>query len=220
MFPDIQNQFIWFWLPSSTTTLQGYAFDFTVDGLTGPFDAPAAYAAARMEPERPEIVFADENGNLFVWDTAAQSDFGDTLPVQAALTSYPVPDTVPVGQAGYPTATWQGRAYRQATITELETGFFDLGSPAQKKIFTGVVFTSVKNSRGLVEITAIGKNTGHIVTRQYGDIGQFQTTLCSHKLLFNRADTALKLRIRILGAEQKTWTLRDVTLLYQAAGPV
>lgn len=220
MLPDVQNQFIWFWLPALGGGLQGYAFDFTVEGITGPFDAPVAYAAAHMEPERPEIVFADEAGNLFVWDTAAQHDHGDTLPGQPPLTSYPVPDAPPVSHAGYPAALWEGRAYRQAVISEFETGFFDLQTPAQKKVWAGVVFTSVKNSRGLVEITAIGKNTGHIVTRMYGDLGAHQTILCSHKLLFNRLDTAIKLRVRVLGAEQKTWTLRDLTLLWHPAGPV
>ena len=69
-------------------------------------------------------------------------------------------------------------------------------------------------------MTVYGKNTGSICSRLYGDIGQNQTALCSHKLLFNRLDTAIKLKIQLLAAEQKTWTLRDMTLLWDPAGQV
>lgn len=220
MLADLPSQFIWYWLPGTGGALQGYCYDFTQGGITGPFDAPAAYAAARMEQERPEIIFADENGNLFVWDTAAQNDYGDTLPTQSAFTAYATPDSPPVSQAGYPTAIYGAGSYRQAVWSVIETGFFDLGTPAQKKHFAGVVFTSVKNSRGVVLVTVTGKNTGLIVSRTYGDMGALQTVLCSHKLLFNRTDTAVKLKFEILSAEQKVWTIRDVTLLYSPAGPV
>ena len=220
MLADLPSQFIWYWLPGTGGALQGYCYDFTQGGITGPFDAPAAYAAARMEQERPEIIFADESGNLFVWDTANQNDYGDTLPSQSAFTAYSTPDTPPVSQAGYPTAVYGAGSYRQAVWSVFETGYFDLGTPAQKKHFAGVVFTSVKNSRGVVIITVTGKNTGLIVSRTYGDMGALQTVLQSHKLLFNRTDTAVKLKFEVLGAEQKAWTIRDVTLLYRPAGPV
>ena len=220
MLADLPSQFIWYWLPGTGGALQGYCYDFTQSGITGPFDAPAAYATARMEQERPEIIFADESGNLFVWDTANQNDYGDTLPSQSAFTAYATPDTPPVDQAGYPTAVYGAGSYRQAVWSVFETGYFDLGTPAQKKHFAGVVFTSVKNSRGVVIITVTGKNTGLIVSRTYGDMGALQTVLQSHKLLFNRTDTAVKLKFEVLGAEQKTWTIRDVTLLYRPAGPV
>jgi hypothetical protein len=220
MLADLPSQFIWYWLPSLAGALQGYCYDFTQGGITGPFDAPAVYAGARMEPERPEIIIADESGNLFVWDTAAQNDYGDTLPIQSAFTTYATPDTPPTSQAGYPTAVYGSGSYRQAVWSVFETGYFDLGTPAQKKHFAGVVFTSVKNSRGIVLVTVTGKNTGLIVSRTYGDIGALQTVLCSHKLLFNRTDTAVKLKFEILSAEQKAWTIRDVTLLYRPAGPV
>lgn len=219
LFADVPNQFIWFWLPGPTHPV-GFAFDFAAGGLTGPFDVPRAYAACRMEPERPEIIFADEDGNLFVWDTSDQDDHGDTLPTQTAFTAHDSPDTAPVGQAGWDVVTWEGSDYRQAVITELETGFFDLGKPDLMKRWTGLTFSSLPNSRALVRVTVYGKNTGSICSRLYGDIGQNQTALCSHKLLFNRLDTAIKLKIQLLAAEQKTWTLRDMTLLWDPAGQV
>lgn len=220
LMSDIPNQFIWFWLPASAGGTVGFAYDFAANGITGPFDTPLAYAAARMEPERPEIVFADATGNLFVWDTTAQHDYGDTLPTQSAFTAHAIPDTPPVGQAGYPTVEWDGSAYRQAIITEFETGFYDLGRPSEQKIFTGLIFTTLPNSRGLLKVSVIGKNTGLLVSRTFGDVGEYNSTSCSHRLLFNRRDTAIKLKIQILGAEQKPWTIRDMTLLWKGVGQV
>lgn len=218
MFAHVPTQFIWFWLPDADGNAKGFAFDFAAGGLTGPFDAPAVYAADTMEPERPEIIFTDAAGNLFVWDTSAQYDTGDAFPTQAAFTAHATPDTPPTDQEGYPTVTWDGADYRQAVVSEWETGFFDLNSPDTRKVWQGITFTSLHNSRAKIEITVIGKNTGQTITRMFGDPGEFNLTSHSHRILFNFADTAIKLKFRLLSAEQKHWCLRDFTLLYTPAG--
>lgn len=216
VFPDVTGQHLWMFLPALDGTLRGFAYDFLAKGIVGPFDYPKVYAACRMEPNRPEIVLADEDGNLFVWDTSAQNDHGDAFEDQAAFTAYPTPDTPPVGDAGYGNADFRGSAYRKAYVTELETGMIDLGNAAVRKQFLAVLFTRVANSRMLVELTITTKD-GHTITRYYGDPVTLAGDRCSHRVDFSVLDTAVKVKFRVLSEEQKPWIIRDVQLLYRTA---
>lgn len=218
MFADPHGQLLWFWLPGTDGSLTGFAYDFLAKGIVGEFDYPKVYAAARMEPERPEIVFADESGNLFVWDSTAQNDHGDGFSAASAFTEYPIPDTPPASQNGYGAEEWSqtNKAYRQAYITELETGMIDMNRPSMRKQFLGLVWTSLPNSRALVECTITTKG-GQTITRYYGDVGTYTGGQNSHKIVFNCLDTALKIKLRILSAEQKPWVIRDLSVLYKPA---
>ncbi len=213
LFPDERGQMIWFFLPALDGTLKGYAYDFLAKGLVGEFDYPKIHGLTAMEPSRPEFVFADEDGNLFVWDTTAQNDFGDSMPTVAAFTSYPLPDTAPVGDAGYGQANWAGVGYRRAYIAELETGLIDLSTPAARKQFLALMWNTVVGSRGLVEIV-ITTAAGQTITRNYGDVGTLGQGR-AHKILFSALDTAVKVRFRILSAEQRPWVVRDMSLEYR-----
>lgn len=221
MFADPHGQLLWYWLPGTDGELTGFAYDFLAKGIVGEFDHPKIYAAARMEPERPETVFADEDGNLFVWDSTVQNDHGDSFPVVDAFTEYTTPDTPPVGQSGYGAETWiqTGKDYRQAYIAEMETGMMDFGAPAVRKQFLGLVWTSLPGSRALVECTITTKG-GQTITRYYGDLGTHTSGRQSHKIVFNCFDTALKVKMRILSAEQKPWVIRDLSVQYKPASGV
>lgn len=221
MFADPHGQFLWFWLPGVDGALTGFAYDFLAKGIVGEFDHPKVYAAARMEPERPEIIFADESCNLFVWDSTAQNDHGDAFPPSAAFTGHTAPDTPPASHNGYGAVVWPptGKAYRQAYVTEMETGMLDMNRPAMRKQFLGLSWTSLPNSRALVECTLTAKG-GQTITRYYGDLGVHTAGRNSHKIVFNALDTAIKIKLKILSAEQKPWAIRDVTLLYRLAAGV
>lgn len=214
VFPDVTSQHLWMYMPALDGTLRGFAYDFLAKGIVGPFDYPKVYAAARMEPNRPEIIIADESGNLFVLDTSAQNDHGDEFAAQSAFTPYAIPDTPPTGDAGYGNAEFNGYAYRKGYITELETGMIDLNNAAVRKQFLGLVFSRVAGSRMLVEVTITSKD-GHEITRYYGDPVTLAGTRCSHKIDFSFLDTAVKVKFRILSEEQKPWIIRDVQLLYR-----
>lgn len=218
MFPDPRGQMIWFFVPALDGTLKGFAYDFLAKGLVGEFDHPKIHGLTAMEPNRPEFIFADEALNLFVWDTANQGDFSDALPIVAAATSYAIPDTAPVGDAGYGQATWGGGAYRRAYIAELETGMVDLNDASQRKQFVALIWNTVVGSRGLVEMT-ITTAAGNTLTRTYGDIGTLGQGR-AHKLLFSALDTAVKVNLRILCAEQKPFIVRDLSLEYRAGAGV
>jgi hypothetical protein len=218
MFPDVRGQMIWFFVPALDGTLKGFAYDFLAKGLVGEFDYPKIHGLTAMEPSRPEFVFCDESLNLFVWDTSAQYDFGDTLPVQAAFTSYATPDTAPVGDAGYGHVTWGAADYRRAYIAEFETGLIDMSQPALRKQFMSLMWNTVVNSRALVEVT-ITAAAGQTITRTYGDIGSLGQGR-AHKLAFLALDTSCKIKLRILAAEQKAWTVRDLALQYRTGKQV
>lgn len=213
MFSDVAGQMLWYWLPSDTGLL-GFAYDFLQKGTIGPFDFPKVYAMHRMEAERPEYVFCDEAGNLFVWDTTAQFDHGDAFPASSA----PTLRTAGTGattnsQDGYGVVAVTGGEYWKATTSHIETGLIDLGKPSTMKQWLGLTITSVAGSRGQLAITVTGKN-GNVISRTYGDIA-VKGTQNTHKVLFMAQDTAVKVKLSVIGAEQVPWCIRDATLSYR-----
>jgi hypothetical protein len=98
VFPNVTDQHLYMSLPALDGTLKMFAYDFLKGGIVGEFDYPKIYAAAQMEPDRPEIIFADEDGNLMVWDTSTQADRGDVLATSAAC-----------GEASSRQAGWRSR---------------------------------------------------------------------------------------------------------------
>lgn len=215
LFPDIVSQHIWFSLPANDGTLKMFAYDLLNQGIVGEFDFPKVYGSTQMEPERPEIIFCDEDMNLFVWDTANQNDRGDTFGVIAPFTPQAEATAVPVGDAGFGNVVRAGRRYLRAYESTLETAFFDLGSPERRKVFTSLLFRSLAGSRALVSVTltALG---GDSFAFHYGDLGDYGA---QHRLnCFLGNTTAVKMTFTILGAEQKPWVIRDVTALWQPQG--
>lgn len=217
MFPDVNGQMIWFFLPSLAGPLIGFAYDFLAKGIIGEFEYPKIQGLTKMEPSRPEFIFMDENASLFVWDTSDQSDATDTLPSESAFTAYAtIQNPIPAAQMGYGQAQWGSSGntwYRQAVIAELETGFIDMSNPAVRKQFISLIFTTIQNSRAIVEVTITTK-CGQTITRTYGDVGALGACN-SHKLSFQALDTAVKIKLRILSAEQKAWVIRDLSLQYR-----
>jgi hypothetical protein len=213
MFPDVAGQMLWYWLPSDSGLI-GFAYDFLQKGTIGPFDFPKVYAMCRMEAERPEYVFCDEAGNLFVWDTTAQYDHGDAFPASPA----PTLRTAGTGattnsEDGYGVVAVTGGEYWKAVTSHIETGLIDLGKPSVMKQWLGLTITSVAGSRGQLAITVTGKN-GNVISRTYGDIA-VKGTQNTHKVLFMAQDTAVKVKVSVIGAEQVPWCIRDVTLSYR-----
>lgn len=217
VFADPATEMVWYYLPGTDGTLTGFAFDLALGGLCGPFTYPKIYAQCRMEPNRPELVFADEDGNLFVWDTTDQDDRGDAFDAASAFTAYSTASLPPVQYNGYGYVDYDhdgdGTASRfyQAYETILETGMVDLGNAVQRKAFMTFLWRVVDNSRAFVEIT-LTSLSGQTLTLNYGDIGDLVRG--DKRLPIRMSDTAVKVKMRIIGAEQKPWIIRDLALYY------
>lgn len=212
------DQMLWYFLPATDGSLKGFAYDHLAGGLVGEFDYPKIAASARMEPNRPELIFCDEEGNLFTWDTSNQQDRGDSFGEQGAFTSYSTGVSVPVQYNGYGYVDYDhdgdGTASRfyQAYETIVETGMIDLDQPAVKKAFMTLLWRLVTGSRGFLEVT-LTSLSGQTTTLSFGDIGAL--TRADQRLPIRLSDTAVKVKLRLIGAEQKAWILRDFALLYQ-----
>jgi len=218
VFPNVTDQHLYMSLPALDGTLKMFAYDFLNNGLVGEFDYPKIYAAAQMEPDRPEIIFADESGNLMVWDTSAQADRGDVLATSSAWTAQSTGSAPPAQYDGWGYVDVDSARYYQATTSVLKTGFFDLGSPAQRKALTGILFRCVKNSRARVSVTL--RTLDQAETTITAEPAQTYARV-EHRLnrMLGRS-TSLQLEFRIVGAEQSPWILRDVCGLWLAQGRV
>ena len=218
VFPNVADQHLYMSLPALDGTLKMFAYDFLNGGLVGEFDYPKIYAAAQMEPDRPEIIFSDESGNLMVWDTSAQADRGDVLATSAAWTANSTGSAPPDQYAGWGYVDVGSTRYYQATTSVLKTGFFDLGSPAQRKALVGILFRCVKNSRARVSVTL--RTLDQAETTITAEPAQTYARV-EHRLnrMLGRS-TSLQLEFRIVGAEQAPWIIRDVCGLWLAQGRV
>ncbi len=218
VFPDAISQHLWMSLPGVDGSLKLFGYDLLNAGIVGEIDYPQIYAACQMEPDRPEIVFADESGNLFIYDPTAQQDSGDTLGVQSAFTTYSPSDPIPVQYAGYGYVDRGGVRYYQAATSVLETGMLNLSNPDMRKALVGLLFRCVKGSRGIVTVTV---TTLDGTTRSLTLSESLFYANVEHRLnLLLGRTTALKLKFEILGAEQKGWIIRDVAALWTTAGRV
>jgi len=205
---------LWWFFPDTNGVIKGMCLDIDRSGMVGPFDYPKAVSSCAMESERPEIIIQDKDGNLFVYDVTAQNDTGADL--TAVTTFSPTATTVPptAGYAGFPYVDYDSQRYLKACWTVLETGHIDLGKPGSMKSFGGIKFRPVANSRGILVATFTGVTSGKTVTRTFGEIGEF-TDMQAKQIMMQLSDTAVKLKVEILGAEGKPWIVRDVTLLYR-----
>lgn len=223
LFSDTSAKMLWYYLPATDGTLKGYAYDFLREGLTGEFDFPKVYDLARMESSRPELVFSDEAGNLFVWDTSEQNDSGNAFPSVSGPTPHSTSDEIPVQYRGYGYVDYDhdgdGTASRfyQASDTIIQTGYFDMGSPERRKALQALTFRTVRNSRGFVEATLIGLG-GDEVTFTYGDVGDVPRA--DHRADLMLTDSAIAVKFRVIGAEQKPWILRDIAALWRGQGVI
>lgn len=223
VFPDSAAQHIWMFAPSSATgNLIGFAYDLLNKGIVGPFDYPKIYASAQMEPGRPEIIFADEAGRLFVWDTSDQMDSGgNAFGTQAAFTPYSTGTAMPARYNGYGSVDYDhdqsGGASRfyQAAESVLETGMIDFGQPAQRKAFQAAIWRTIQDSRAYVEVSFIDM-AGNVETFVYGDVND----ACSCRASLMLPDTACRVKLRIIGAEMKQWAMRDLSILWTPQGRV
>ena len=218
LFPDPISQHLWMSLPGTDGSLKLFGYDLLNNGLVGELDYPQIYAACQMEPDRPEIIFADESGNLFVYDPTNQQDTGDTLGTQSAFTTYSTSDPIPVQYAGYGYVDSGGVRYYQAATSVLETGMINLTNPTLRKALVGLLCRTVKGSRGIVSVTVTALNgTPQSLTLSQS---QFYDNV-EHRLnLLLGKTTAIRLKFEILGAEQKGWIIRDVSALWVTAGRV
>lgn len=223
LFADTSAKMLWYYLPAVDGTLKGYAYDFLREGLTGEFDFPKIFDLARMESSRPELVFSDEAGNLFVWDTAHQNDSGNAFPAVDAPTPHSTSDEIPVQYRGYGYVDYDhdgdgtpSRFY-QASDTVLLTGYYDMGTPERRKALQALIFRTVRNSRGFVEVKLIGLG-GDEVDFTYGDVGEVPRA--DHRADLMLTDSAIAVRLRVIGAEQKPWILRDIAALWQGQGVI
>ena len=218
VFPNVADQHLYMSLPALDGTLKMFAYDFLNGGLVGEFDYPKIYAAAQMEPDRPEIIFSDESGNLMVWDTSAQADRGDVLATSNAWTANSTGSAPPDQYAGWGYVDVGSARYYQAITSVLKTGFFDLGSPAQRKALVGILFRCVKNSRARVSVTL--RTLDQAETTITAEPAQTYARV-EHRLnrMLGRS-TSLQLEFRIVGAEQAPWIIRDVCGLWLAQGRV
>lgn len=216
MMPDIYGQMLWLFLPGTDGNLKGFVYDTAEDGFVGEFDFPRVYASVEMEADRREIIAVDETGNLLVIDPVSQNDRSDDFGAQGAATPHDPSYTPPSSQNGWGTVTYNGAKYTQAHDAQMQTGMIDLGESAVLKWFSGLLWRSVAGSRGIVEVTITGQS-GNTKVIQYGDMGA-KGHQGLHKVTFRMRETAVKVQIRVIGAEQKAWIIRDLELLYQTQG--
>ena len=209
-----KNGMLWWFFPDTNGVIKGMALDIEQGGLMGPFDYPRAVSSCQMEPERPEIIMQDETGNLFVYNVTAQYDTGADFP--AVSTFAPILTTVSptAGYRGYGYEDYNGSRYLRAAWTTIETGQIDLGDMIREKSFCGISFRPIANSRGILKVTLTGITSGQTVTRVFGEMGQF-VDLGPKKLFLGLADSAVKLKLEVLSAEAKLWSIRDVALLFR-----
>lgn len=218
LFVDRQSQHLWFTLPVLDGSLNMFGFDLANNGLVGPFDYPRIYAQAPMESERAEMVFADESGNLFVWDTATQNDAGDAFNTSSAFTPYSPSDPVPVQYAGYGYVDLGGVRYYQANTTVLETGYIDLAGADTRKALIALLWRTVKNSRAILNVTVTTLNQ-EVETLSFSE-SEFYPEV-EHRLNCLLGNTtSFKLAFNVLGAEQKPWIVRDISALWKGQGKV
>ncbi|MEZ5386463.1 MAG: hypothetical protein R3F13_13205 [Prosthecobacter sp.] len=223
VFPDSVSQHIWMFAPGRTDgELLGFAYDLLNKGMVGPFTYPKVYAAARMEPGRPEFAFADEAGRLFIWDTSDQMDSdGNAFGTQSAFTPYSTGTAMPAAYNGYGYVDYDhdqdGTASRfyQATECILETGMIDFNNPARRKAFMAAVWRTIADSRAFVEVTFTNMD-GETETFVYGDVND--ATACRASLML--PGTACRVKLRIIGAEMKKWAMRDLSVLWAQQGRV
>jgi len=213
-FQDKSN-LVWWWFPNEAGTTIGFCLDLENDGMVGPFDRPLVASSCVMEPERPEIIIQDMSGQLFVYDCTAQNDTGSDLPAVSTFSPIATTITPTAGNNGYQYIDYGGSRYLKAAWTTIETGAIDVGDMIQEKNFAGISFRPVANSRGILKATLTGITSGLTVTRVFGEMGTF-TDLGPKKLFLGLADSAVKLKLEVLGAEGKFWSLRDVALLFRA----
>lgn len=218
LFPNVTDQHLYMSLPGLDGSLKMFGYDFLTNGIVGPFDYPKVYAAALMEPDRPEILFADEAGNLFVWDTANQNDHGDTFGTVSAFTPHSTGTPMPAQYNGYGYVDFNGSRYYQAYTSTLETGYLDLDGMDSRKAVTALLFRVVLGSRALVTatVTALGGETMTVSFSEAEFYGEVE-----HRInLFLGRTTSVKIKFEIVGAEQKAWVIRDLTALWVGQGKV
>jgi hypothetical protein len=216
VFPDAASQHIWMFAPGLDGSQIGFAYDLMGRGMVGPFSYPKIYASAQMEPGRPEIVFADEAGRLFVWDASAQSDSaGNAFGAQSAFTAHSTSTPMPDQYAGYGYVDYSGSRYYQAYEAILETGMLDMGQPGMKKALQAAIWRTIQDSRALVEVTFIDM-AGNEEVFVYGDVNDG----CNCRASLMMSDSAVRVKLRIIGAEGKKWAMRDLTLLFAQQGQI
>lgn len=213
---DLRADLYWYSFPGQDNTLASFAFDFQNNGVVGEFTYPKVFCVAKMEASRPETVFCDEDGNLFFMDSREQSDSGDELSTSVAYTPHAIADPIPVGLAGYGYVDRGGFRYYQAYQAVIETGFIDLGRLSSFKQFTGLLFSTIKNSRAWVDIELINKS-GFSVTRTIDDLYSVNTQQL-RKVMCQLGGEAVKIKFTITSAEQSPWVVRNLSLLYRSAG--
>jgi hypothetical protein len=222
VFPDAASQHIWMFAPGLDGTMVGFAFDLMGRGMVGPFDWPKIYASAQMEPGRPEIIFADEAGRLFVWDTSAQSDSaGNAFGSQSAFTPHATGDAMGPENDGFGYVDYDhdndGTASRfyKAHEAVLESSMLDMGQPGIRKAFQAILWRIVQDSRAFVEASFIDL-AGNVETFRYGDVNDG----CNCRASLMLSDSACRVKLRIIGAEGKKWAMRDLILLFAQQGQI
>ncbi len=212
-FLDTVGQLLWLYLPGKASVsngeLIGFAYDLINDGIVGEFTFPRVYASAMMEKTRPEITWADEDGNLFYTDPTAQPDHSDNYGAQGAFTPQATGTAIPVADNGYGNVIYDAGAgnqrYLRAYTAYLETGYWDLGDPASRKAFMAFCWRTIAGSRAIMQIT-LESLSGATETFTLGDVGEYG---CNHRAPLMMSDSAIKAKITILSAQQKKWAVRD-----------
>jgi len=212
-FLDIVGQLLWLYLPGKTSVsngeLIGFAYDLINDGIVGEFTFPRVYASAMMEKTRPEITWADEDGNLFYTDPTNQPDHSDNYGDQGAFTPQATGTAIPVADNGYGNVIYDAgsgnQRYLRAYTAYLETGYWDLGDPASRKAFMAFCWRTIAGSRAIMKIT-LESLSGATETFTIGDVGSYG---CNHRAPLMMSDSAIKAKMEILSAQQKKWAVRD-----------
>lgn len=212
-FLDTVGQLLWLYLPGKASVsggeLIGFAYDLINDGIVGEFTFPCVYASAMMEKTRPEITWADEDGNLFYSDPTNQPDHSDNYGDQGAFTPQATGSAIPVADNGYGNVIYDAgsgnQRYLRAYTAYLETGYWDLGDPASRKAFMAFCWRTIAGSRAIMKIT-LESLSGATETFTLGDVGNYG---CNHRAPLMMSDSAIKAKITILSAQQKKWAVRD-----------
>jgi hypothetical protein len=215
-FLDAVGQLLWFYLPGTSGTLIGFAYDLMTNGIVGEFTYPKVYASTMLEKTRPEIIFADEDANLFWTDPTTQPDHQDNYGQQGVFAPQATGDAIPVADNGYGNEIYNAGAgnkrYLRAYESILETGYWDMGDPTKKRAFLGFLWRTINNSRCIVTIT-LKTLDNQTQSFTFGDVGDYAAAARAPLML---SDSAIKVKMTILSAEQKSWAFRDVAIDWAA----
>ena len=197
----------------TTATAHGLHANDDVIRVSSTGTLPAPLAAATnyyviSTPTTTTLQIASTVGGTAINLTTAGTGTHSLTP-QPAFTPQATGTAIPVADNGFGNVIYDAGAgnlrYLRAYTSYLETGYWDLGDPASRKAFMAFCWRTIAGSRAIMSIT-LESLSGDTATYTLGDVGTYG---CNHRAPLMMSDSAIKAKITILSAQQKSWAVRD-----------